>query len=114
MPSYHTSQAKITHLKEYLIMKNQNNTQAELQSQIDSLNSDVYDHLTLHGSNLDWLSKIINTAINDLSQHEDNPKWAMREVKRSLFMAQYLIDEFEYHVNSDIEAHPLYEREGKV
>jgi len=88
-------------------------TQAELQSQIDSLNSDVYDKLTLHGSNLDWLSKIINTAINDLSQHEDNPKWAMREVKRSLFMAQYLIDEFEYHVNLDIEAHPLYEREGK-
>jgi len=30
-----------------------------------------------------------------------------------LFMAQYLIDEFEYHVNSDIEAHPLYERGGK-
>ena len=88
-------------------------TQAELQNQIFSLQSDVYDCLTLHGSNLDWLSKIINTAINDLSQHEDNPKWAMREVKRSLFMAQYLIDEFEYHVNSDIEAHPLYERGGK-
>ena len=89
-------------------------TQAELQSQIDSLNSDVYDHLTLHGSNLDWLSKIINTAINDLSQHEDNPKWAMREVKRSLFMAQYLIDEFDYCIQSMIEAHPLYKAEGKV
>ena len=97
-----------------LLPRPQATTQAELQKQINSLNGDVYDKLTLHSSNLDWLSKIINTAINDLSQHEDNPKWAMREVKRSLFMAQYLIDEFEYHVNSDIEAHPLYKSEGNA
>ena len=90
-------------------------TQAELQSQIDSLNSDVYDHLTLHRSNLEMLRKMVKTAIHDLSNDNvrNNPLWAIHQSKEALFIAQYLISEFEYSVSCDIEAHPLYEREGK-
>ena len=91
-------------------------TQAELQSQIDSLNSDVYDNLTLHRSNLEMLRKMVKTAIHDLSNDNvrNNPLWAIHQSKEALFIAQYLISEFEYSVSCDIEAHPLYEREGKV
>ena len=90
-------------------------TQAELQSQIDSLNSDVYDHLTLHRSNLEMLRKMVKTAIHDLSNDNvrNNPLWAIHQSKEALFIAQYLISEFEYSVSWDIEAPPLDEREGK-
>ena len=113
MPSYHTSQAKITHLKEYLIMKNQNNTQAELQNQIDSLNGDIYDNLTLHSSHLEMLFKMVRTAIDDLT-NDNAPHHAISQAKQSLLIAQYLIDEFDYCIQSMIEAHPLYKAEGKV
>ena len=113
MPSYHTSQAKITHLKEYLIMKNQNNTQAELQSQIDSLNSDVYDKLTLNREHLTMLWKMVNTAIDDLTKGNP-PYYAIEQAKQSLFIAQHLTSDFLDGVNWEIEKHPWHEVEGKV
>ena len=42
--------------------------QAELQSQIDSLNSDVYHKLTLNREHLTMLWKMVNTAIDDLTK----------------------------------------------
>lgn len=90
-------------------------TQTELQNQIDSLNDDIYNHLILHRSNLEMLRKMVQTAIHDLSNDNvrNNPLWAIHQSKEALFIAQYLIGEFEYSVSSDIEAHPLYEREGQ-
>ena len=94
-------------------MKNQNNTQAELQSQIDSLNGDIYDNLTLHSSHLEMLFKMVRTAIDDLT-NDNAPHHAISQAKQSLLIAQYLIDEFDYCIQSMIEAHPLYKAEGKV
>lgn len=88
----------------------QANTPTELQKQINSLNSDVYDKLTLHSSHLDMLSKMVNTAIHDLT-NDDAPYHAITQAKKSLFIAQYLIDEFDYCIQSVIEAHPLYQQE---
>lgn len=100
-------------------MPNQNHTprpqattQAELQSQIDSLNSDIYDNLTLHSSHLEMLFKMVRTAIDDLT-NDNAPYHAISQAKQSLLIAQYLISEFEYSVSCDIEAHPLYKAEGK-
>jgi hypothetical protein len=88
-------------------------TQAELQSQIDSLNGDVYDNLTLHSSHLEMLFKMVRTAIDDLT-NDNAPHHAISQAKQSLLIAQYLIDEFDYCIQSMIEAHPLYKAEGKV
>ena len=113
MPSYHTSQAKITHLKEYLIMKNQNNTQAELQSQIDSLNGEVYDCLTLNREHLTMLWKMVDTAIDDLTATHD-PSHAIKQAKRALFIAQHLAIDFLDCIDGQIEKHPCHEVEGKA
>ena len=94
-------------------MKNQNNTQADLQNQIDSLNGDIYDNLTLHSSHLEMLFKMVRTAIDDLT-NDNAPYHAISQAKQSLLIAQYLIDEFDYCIQSMIEAHPLYKAEGKV
>lgn len=97
------------------VPRQQGNTQAELQKQIDSLNGDIYDNLTLHGSHLEMLEKIVNTAIHDLSDDEvkASPLWAIHQYKQALLIAQYLINEFDYCIQNMIEAHPLYKREGK-
>lgn len=59
---------------------------------------------------------MVKTAIHDLSNDNvrNNPLWAIHQSKEALFIAQYLISEFEYSVSCDIEAHPLYEREGNA
>ena len=88
-------------------------TQAELQNQIDSLNGDIYDNLTLHSSHLEMLFKMVRTAIDDLT-NDNAPHHAISQAKQSLLIAQYLIDEFDYCIQSMIEAHPLYKAEGKV
>ena len=68
-------------------------TQAELQSQIDSLNSDVYDCLTLNREHLLMLWKLVDTAIDDLSPTHD-PIHAIKQAKRALFIAQHLAIDF--------------------
>ena len=100
-------------------MANQNHTprpqattQAELQSQIDSLNSDVYDHLTLHRSNLEMLRKMVKTAIHDLS-NGNAPYYAIEQAKQSLFIAQHLTSDFLDGVNWEIEKHPLHQTGAK-
>lgn len=87
-------------------------TQTELQNQIDSLNGDIYDNLTLHSSHLEMLFKMVRTAIDDLT-NDNAPHHAISQAKQSLLIAQYLIDEFDYCIQSMIEAHPLYKAEGK-
>ena len=94
-------------------MKNQNNTQAELQSQIDSLNSDVYDKLTLNREHLTMLWKMVNTAIDDLT-NGNAPYYAIEQAKQSLFIAQHLTSDFLDGVNWEIEKHPCHEVDSKA
>ena len=68
-------------------------TQAELQSQIDSLNSEVYDKLTLNREHLTMLWKMVNTAIDDLT-NGNAPYYAIEQAKQSLFIAQHLTSDF--------------------
>lgn len=84
----------------------------DLQKQIDSLNGDIYDKLTLHSSNLEMLRKMVNTAIDDLT-NGNAPYYAIEQAKQSLFIAQHLTSDFLDSVNWEIENHPLYKREGK-
>lgn len=101
-------------------MKNQNHTphpqpttQAELQKQIDSLNADVYDCLTLNREHLTMLWKMVDTAINDLIATHD-PSHAIKQAKRALFIAQHLAIDFLDCVDGQIEKHPLHHVEGKL
>ena len=101
-------------------MANQNHTprpqattQAELQSQIDSLNSDVYDCLTLNREHLTMLWKMVDTAIDDLTTTHD-PSHAIKQAKRALFIAQHLAIDFLDCIDMQIEKHPYYEVEGKA
>ena len=88
-------------------------TQAELQSQIDSLNSEVYDKLTLNREHLTMLWKMVNTAIDDLTKGNP-PYYAIEQAKQSLFIAQHLTSDFLDGVNWEIEKHPCHEVEGKI
>ena len=88
-------------------------TQAELQSQIDSLNSDVYDCLTLNREHLLMLWKLVDTAIDDLSPAHD-PIHAIKQAKRALFIAQHLAIDFLDCIDMQIEKHPCHEAEGNV
>ena len=88
-------------------------TQAELQSQIDSLNSDVYDCLTLNREHLLMLWKLVDTAIDDLSPTHD-PIHAIKQAKRALFIAQHLAIDFLDCIDGQIAKHPLHQAEGKV
>ena len=56
---------------------------------------------------------MVRTAIDDLT-NDNAPYHAISQAKQSLLIAQYLIDEFDYCIQSMIEAHPLYKAEGKV
>ena len=99
-------------------MPNQNhtprqNTQAELQSQIDSLNSDVYDCLTLNREHLTMLWKMVDTAIDDLTTTHD-PIHAIKQAKRALFIAQHLAIDFLDCIDGQIEKHPCHEVEGNA
>ena len=88
-------------------------TQAELQSQIDSLNSDVYDKLTLNREHLTMLWKMVNTAIDDLT-NGNPPYYAIEQAKQSLFIAQHLTSDFLDGVNWEIEKHPCHEVDSKA
>ena len=88
-------------------------TQAELQSQIDSLNSDVYDKLTLNREHLTMLWKMVNTAIDDLT-NGNAPYYAIEQAKQSLFIAQHLTSDFLDGVNWEIEKHPCHEVDSKA
>ena len=94
-------------------MKNQNNTQAELQNQIDSLNGEVYDCLTLNREHLTMLWKMVDTAIDDLTATHD-PIHAIKQAKRALFIAQHLAIDFLDCIDMQIEKHPCHEVEGKA
>ena len=87
-------------------------TQAELQSQIDSLNSEVYDKLTLNREHLTMLWKMVNTAIDDLT-NGNAPYYAIEQAKQSLFIAQHLTSDFLDGVNWEIEKHPLHQTGAK-
>ena len=88
-------------------------TQAELQSQIDSLNGDIYDNLTLHSSHLEMLFKMVRTAIDDLT-NDNAPHHAISQAKQSLFIAQHLTSDFLDGVNWEIEKHPCHEVDSKA
>ena len=88
-------------------------TQAELQSQIDSLNGDIYDNLTLHSSHLEMLFKMVRTAIDDLTTTH-NPIHAIKQAKRALFIAQHLAIDFLDCIDGQIEKHPCHEVEGNA
>ena len=88
-------------------------TQAELQSQIDSLNSDVYDKLTLNREHLTMLWKMVNTAIDDLTATHD-PSHAIKQAKRALFIAQHLAIDFLDCIDMQIEKHPCHEVDSKA
>ena len=100
-------------------MANQNHTprpqattQDELQSQIDSLNSEVYDKLTRNREHLTMLWKMVNTAIDDLTSG-NAPYYAIEQAKQSLFIAQHLTSDFLDGVNWEIEKHPLHQTGAK-
>lgn len=88
-------------------------TQAELQKQIDSLNGDVYDCLTLNREHLLMLWKLVDTAIDDLTATHD-PSHAIKQAKRALFIAQHLAIDFLDGIDMQIEKHPCHEVEGKA
>ena len=87
--------------------------QAELQSQIDSLNSDVYDCLTLNREHLTMLWKMVDTAIDDLTTTH-GPIHAIKQAKRALFTAQHLAIDFLDCIDGQIEKHPCHEVEGNA
>ena len=86
----------------------QGNTQTDLQKQIESLNGDVYDCLTLNREHLLMVWKMVETAIHDLS-HTNDPNHAITQAKRALFIAQHLAIDFLDCVESQIEKHPLHQ-----